>query len=286
MWIIFGKSDNRLFSWPILQVTSTTVKLFCPMEKYPRIATEICTLEPSAHNKKMKVLAPLPVKPLQFIKDGKAVGTSIETIEILAQWINFKPEFHLIYKNADALFQALCQGKGDLGSAISISDERFNLVDYTTLEAMNKILYMVPKAQPVDVFYQFVTPFQPFVWMIISCFCLIFWVILTCTVRFIEFKAKKYDIRKLTRDSKTFEIQTVADYLICTLLVILAPIVNDLKWLVIVFKHSLTGKVILSSLAIYGFFISILYKNILLSHLMAVGYAKQIQTVQGTQFTS
>ena len=281
MWIIFGETNKRIFPWPILQVTSTIVKLFCPMEKHPRISTDICPSEPSASDKKMDVLALVQLLPQMYTKGGKAVGISIETIELLASWIDFKPEFHLIYKDFDTLFQDLSERKGDLGVATAITHQRFHMVDFTSVEEMSQMVYVVPKPKPIDVFYQFVTPFQPVVWFVTSGFVLIFWILIIFIIKFIEFKSKIFDSNDMKNDCKSFHIQTVVDYFICCLSVVIAPLLNDLKWFVSVFKYSLAGKITLTTLAIYGFLIPTFYKNILLSHLTAVGYEKEIETVQG-----
>ena len=256
------------------------MKLHCPHEDRQKLSVQPCKKEPVRKLTEMSFLSTVPIQPLIMRQNGELYGIHIILLKELGEYIQYKPKYIMKYITFNKLIEDLNQGKGEIGIPTQVNIERYKLIDFTSMESISQLMYLVPTPKPVDVFYQFISPFQRNVWFSLLVFIGIFWILTFLLVMLLKLKPDDNELKKSVKS------KNILDYLISSSGALVAPTIMDLGWMRALWINTKSGSLILIVLAIHGFLVSNIYKTTLLSHLTAVEYEKEIETVSGKNFNA
>ena len=281
LWIIFGNHMENIVKWPALQVTDSSLKLHCPHEDWPKLSVQPCRKEPVRKFTEMSILSTVPVQPYIWRQNGELYGIHVTLLKDLGEYIQYKPKYIMKYGTFNKLIEDLNQGKGEIGVPTHVTIERYKLIDFTSMESISQLMYLVPTPKPVDVLYQFISPFQRNVWLSLLVFIGIFWILTFLSVQLLKSKPDNYSNDKFMNALKLVKSKNILDYLIASSGALIAPTIMNLGWMRALWINTKGGGLILIVLAIHGFLASNIYKITLLSYLTAVEYENEIESVSG-----
>ena len=137
------------------------------------------------------------------------------------------------------------------------------MVDFTSITLITQLLYVVPTPKPVEVYYQFINPFDIYVWFGCLVMCLSFMAMFVLNNIFIDHIDKN-----------------PLDFIIYPICIILEPLL-DTYWIQKIKNGSISGSTTIFSVVLGGFLITSFYRSLLLAHLTAVQYDKPPEDIEG-----
>ena len=283
LWIIDGNYMKNSLKWSVLEVTSKLTKLHCPEDLDAKLITKhninLCTEYPTLNWKIVKV-SMVGFEPNIFIQPNKSIiGFVPDSIDMLSEHIHYKPKYVLGARTWTEAVLEVHNGTADMGVKTSISKKRFDLVDFPAYIDFIEILYIAPTPKPIDIIYQLIQPFSINVWLIwlatIFASCILFYFV----TKLFLWKPKANTIKNRLASKNLEEIKGI-DFLLYSFGMVFEPLLNDIKWIRILWKQTVSGKMVTFGLVIGGFLVINLYRTVLLSYLTAVSVEKPINTVR------
>ena len=273
LWIVDGAYSPKQFVWPVLEVKPLITKLYCLKDADPKLIlqskVQFCSEYPTWNGESMKV-SMFGYWPRAFRgRDGTLMGSQPNGIELLSEFVKFKPSYIFGGKTYDDPMKLVQNGTVDLGIKISMTYKKNQLVDFPYYINFVEMIHAVQIPQPINNFYQFLQPFQTMVW--------IAWV---TTLGLFGILA--YLVAMLTRlqvaNSSLNRVKLI-DFVVYSFGLSIQPLI-DHNWIKNLRSKTLSGALVILWLALSGFLVMNLYKTILLSHLTAKSYEKPIDTVK------
>ena len=186
VWIVNGKYDNdKLLSWPVLEVQPRIVKLHCPGGNQPQLVlpsmSVTCPEYPTWNNKVVKVGMIGGHGQLSVLPNGKFIGYFPDSISLFNEYIHMQPKFIRGARSWDEIVNRVHNGTYDIGVHTTPTPQRAALVDSPSFMDFLEIYYVAPVPKPVDILYQLLTPFSLNVWLacfvMLSTFCILWYLV-------------------------------------------------------------------------------------------------------------
>ena len=273
LWIVDGTYSNKQLNWPVLEVKSKISKLYCPKDPEPKLillsSVRFCPEYPTMNGQPLKV-SMFGFWPTLFKgPGGSLMGFEPRAIELLSEFAKFKPNYVFKARTFDESLMLVHNGTVDLGTKVSMTYKRSQLVDFPSFVDYTELVHGVQVPQPVDVFYQFLQPFELVVW--------ITWIValgLFCTLTYFVTR-----MAKLQGSDYTLNQVRRIDFALYSFGSSIQPLISH-KWIEIIRSKTSSGFLVVLWLAVAGFLVVNLYKTVLLSYLTAKSYEKPIDTIK------
>ena len=284
LWIIDGNYMKKSLKWPVLEVTSKLTKLHCPGDLDAKLITKhninLCTEYPTLNGGLMHVSV-VGFKPnlLKVLPDGSFIGFFRDSIDMLSEYVHYKPKYILGARTWDEVVMEVNNGTADMGVKTTMTKKRFDLVDFPAYIDFVELVYIAPTPKPVDILYQLIQPFSVNVWLAwlatLFAYCILFYFV---TKLFLWKPKVDTKINRLA--SKNLNEIKGIDFLLYPFGMLFEPLLNDIKWIRILWERTASGKMITIGLVIGSFLVMNIYRTVLLSYLTAISVEKPINTVR------
>ena len=267
VWIIDGKYGNdKMLSWPVLEVQPTIVKLHCPGAQGPQLVLasmpHTCPEYPTWNNKVVKV-GMIGGHGQLSVLNGKFIGYFPDSISLFNDYIQMQPKFIRKPRSWDEIVNKVHNGTYDIGVHTTPTPQRAQLVDSPSFMDFLEIYYVAPVPKPVDILYQLLTPFSLHVWLAwfvtLATFCVVWYLVA---------KSSAY---------QHWESSWI-DFPLLSIGLTIQPLLDTQR--VQVFRSTKSGSLVIGTLVIAGFLVMFtFYRTVLLSHLTAISFDKPIESV-------
>ena len=283
LWIIDGNYTKNSLKWPVLEVTSKLTKLHCPENLDTKLVTknkiQFCTEYPTLNGKLMHVSVVGFQPNVKVLPDGSIIGFFKDSIDMLSQYIDYKPKYVPGPRTWDEVVMEVNNGTADMGIKTSMTKKRFDLVDFPAYIDFVELVYIAPTPKPVDILYQLIQPFSANVWLAwlvtLLAYCILFYFM---TKLFLW--KPKMDTKMNRLASKNLNAVKGIDFFLYPFGMLFEPLLNDIKWIRILWEQTVSGKMVTIGLVIGCFLVMNIYRTVLLSFLTAISVEKPIDTIR------